>query len=273
MFTFCPQKKTNATGNFFLKRKKFPQFVISSFRAIQPERKGDVTMKPTTNGRAGKRDKVFTVIGIVLCVILIPMLIINVTMIVESYIHKDKVPGFLGMTPLIVLTDSMADTIYSGDMIVCFDIEADDVEKGDIISFYDPASSTGAVVTHRVIDIIENEDGTRSFITKGDNNNTEDKKPVPGENLIGEYQMRIPAAGHVAMFMQTPVGLILCVFIPLVLLVGYDIIRRRFYEQNKQQNVDDLMAELEALRAEKAKAESEAENTDEATENDEGKAE
>ena len=235
-------------------------------------------MKATAKNGATKRDKVFTIIGIVLCILLVPMLIINVSMIIQSYVHKDKVPGFLGVTPLIVLTDSMADTIYSGDLIFCVDVDPDDVEENDIISFFDPASSTGAVVTHRVIGIIQNEDGTRSFQTKGDNNNTEDKKPVPEENLVGEYKTRIAGAGHVAMFMQSTTGLILCVFVPLVLLVGYDIIRRRFYEQNKQQNMDELMAELEALRAEKAKAEAEetepeAEAEAEEVESEEGKAE
>lgn len=228
---------------------------------------------PKSSTPAAKRDKVFTIIGIVLCVILIPMLIINVTMIIKSYTNKDEVPGFFGMTPLIVLTDSMANTIYSGDLIICFDIDPEDVVEEDIISFFDPASNSGAVVTHRVVDIIENEDGTRSFITKGDNNNTEDKKPVPEENLVGKYKTRIAGMGNVAMFMQSTAGLILCVFVPLILLVGYDIIRRRFHEQNKQQNIDELMAELEALRAEKVSAQPEAEAETEATENNEDKAE
>lgn len=228
---------------------------------------------PKSSTPAAKRDKVFTIIGIVLCVILIPMLIINVTMIIKSYTNKDEVPGFFGMTPLIVLTDSMANTIYSGDLIICFDIDPEDVVEEDIISFFDPASNSGAVVTHRVVDIIENEDGTRSFITKGDNNNTEDKKPVPEENLVGKYKTRIAGMGNVAMFMQSTAGLILCVFVPLILLVGYDIIRRRFHEQNKQQNIDELMAELEELRAEKVSAQPEAEAETEATENNEDKAE
>lgn len=218
-------------------------------------------MNTTPKTGADKRDKVFTIIGIVLCVLLIPMLIINVTMIVKSYINKDEVPGFMGVTPLIVLTDSMVDVIYSGDLILCTDVAPEDVAVGDIISFFDPASSAGVVVTHRVIEIIENEDGTLSFRTKGDNNNTEDKKPVPQESLVGKYKMRIAGAGHIAMFMQTTSGLLLCVFVPLVLFVGYDIFRRRLHEKSTKQDMDDLMAELEALRA--AKAESEKTESDE----------
>ena len=101
---------------------------------------------------------------------------------------------------------------------------------------------------------IVNENGGIAFRTKGDYNNTEDKLSVPGEDLVGIYKTRIPGAGNVAMFMQTTTGLIVCVVLPIILLVAYDIIRRRIYEKNKQEDTNALLAELEALRAEKAKA-------------------
>ena len=56
------------------------------------------------------------------------------------------------------------------------------------------------------------------------------------------------------MFMQTTTGLIVCVVLPVILLVGYDIIRRRAYEKKNRTDTDALLAELEALKAEKAAA-------------------
>ena len=61
--------------------------------------------------------------------------------------------------------------------------------------------------------------------------------------------------GNVAMFMQTTPGLILCVVCPVLLMVGYDMLRRKKYEKAKQQDTDALLAELEALRALKAEKE------------------
>ena len=90
-----------------------------------------------------------------------------------------------------------------------------------------------------------------TVITKGDANNIEDMQPVPAENLVGIYRSRIPGLGNVAMFMQTTQGLILCVICPIILLVAYDMIRRRLYEQENQKDTDALLAELEALREEK----------------------
>jgi signal peptidase len=53
------------------------------------------------------------------------------------------------------------------------------------------------------------------------------------------------------MFMQTTAGLIVCVIIPLILLVGFDLIRRRKHEQQNQQDTAALLKELEELRAQK----------------------
>lgn len=194
--------------------------------------------------------KILTVVGTVLCIILIPILIINVTLIVKSFVNKDQVPSIGGVLPLIVLTDSMDPEIESGDLIICHTVDAKDVKVNDIISFFDPAGNGTSIVTHRVVEIVE-KDGELFFRTRGDNNNTEDKELVPAENLVGIYKMRIAGLGHVAMFMQSTAGLIVCVVLPIVLLVGYDVIRRRIYEKNKQSDTDALLAELEALRAEK----------------------
>ena len=201
--------------------------------------------------------KILTIVGTVLCIILIPILLINITLIAKSYINKDEVPSIGGTFPLIVLTDSMYPDIKSGDLIICNTAEAEDVKVNDVISFFDPAGNGTSIVTHRVIEIVE-EDGEILFRTRGDNNNTEDKELVPAENLVGVYKMRIAGAGHIAMFMQSTAGLIICVVLPIILLVGYDVIRRRIYEKNKKEDTDALLAELEALRAEKAEKEKRA---------------
>jgi signal peptidase len=200
--------------------------------------------------------KVFTIIGIILCIILVPILIINVTLIAKSFINKDEVPNVGGILPLIVLTDSMYPEIESGDLIIDSTIQAAEVKVGDVISFFDPEGNGTSIVTHRVVEITE-ENGQRMFRTRGDNNNTDDKSLVPGDKLVGIYKSRIAGAGNVAMFMQSTTGLIVCVLLPIILLVGYDLIRRRIYEKGKKKDTDALMAELEALRAEKAKQESE----------------
>jgi signal peptidase len=54
------------------------------------------------------------------------------------------------------------------------------------------------------------------------------------------------------MFMQTTLGLVICVIVPLVLFVTADLIRHRQFENQNQQDTAQLLAELEALKAQKA---------------------
>lgn len=200
---------------------------------------------------ASIKHRIMTVIGTVICIILLPVLLINITLIIKSYTNGDEVPSVGGYLPLIVLTDSMYPEIESGDLIICHTIAGDEVKVGDVVAFFDPAGNGTSIVTHRVTEITE-ENGGLAFRTKGDANNVEDSQLVPEKSLVGIYKSSIAGAGNIAMFMQTSTGLIVCVVLPLILLVGYDVIRSRAYESKKQKDTDDLLAELEALKAEKA---------------------
>ena len=198
--------------------------------------------------------KVLTGVGIVLCVILIPILVINCILIVKSF-TSEEVPSVAGTLPLIVLTDSMYPQIQSGDLIICHTAEPEEVEENDVIAFFDPAGNGSTIVTHRVIEVTEL-NGKIAWRTKGDNNNTEDRLLVTADKLVAVYEgTRLAGFGNVALFMQTTPGLIVCVVCPILLLVGYDMIRRRMYEKANKQDTDQLLAELEELRRLKAERE------------------
>ena len=210
-----------------------------------------------TKERTPAMHRILTVIGTVLCIILLPILIINCILIVKSF-TSEEVPNVAGTLPLIVLTDSMYPVIESGDLIICHTEEAENIRNGDVIAFFDPAGNGTTIVTHRVLEITEL-DGELAWRTKGDNNNTEDRMLVTAEKLVAVYEgTRIPGAGNVALFMQTTPGLIVCVVCPILLLVGYDMIRRRLYEKSSKTDTDALMKELEELRRLKAEKEQQA---------------
>ena len=255
--------------------------------------------------KSSASNKVLTIVGIILCVIFIPILIINVTMIIKGFVKKDEVPTIGGYAPLIVLTDSMnpptteefksifpidmtftdsskagiktvtnnitvnrtskvrkievtigdnketVKKIRSGDLIIIKKIKAEDVKVGDVISFFDPSSSGNAVVTHRVV-ALEYDEATGelvSFRTRGDSNNSNDKESVPVNNLVGIWTGTVlDGVGKVAMFLQSTPGLIICIAVPVLILVGYELIVRRKDDKAKQKDTDALMKELEELR-------------------------
>lgn len=201
--------------------------------------------------KSGAAHRVATVVGAVLCVILLPILIINVTLIIRSFTNRDEVPSVGGIFPLIVLTDSMYPDIQSGDLIFCHTEEPENIKIGDYIAFFDPAGNGTSIVTHSVVGISE-QNGGIAWITRGIANNADDTMPVPADKLVGVYKSRISKLGNVVMFMQTTAGLIVCVVCPILLLVLWDIFRRRSYEKNRQDDTEALMRELEELRAQKA---------------------
>ena len=229
------------------------------------------------NEKQALNQKIFTIIGIVLCAILLPLLIINVVMIINSYVHKDEAPSIGKYVPFIVQSESMAGTIEGGDIIVTTKVDPEDIEVEDIITFYDPKGSGTSVVTHRVLKI-ETVDGKLVFTTIGDvvyKQNIEKYgsleaipenvletivEVVPEKNVISEYAFRIPVLGSVSLFMSTVPGFIVCVLLPLLLLIGYDILRRRINDKANEKDTAALLAEIEMLRAEKAAKEKEQNN-------------
>lgn len=202
--------------------------------------------------KTGAAHKAATILGAILCVILLPVLIINITLIIRSLVHQDEVPSVGGIFPLIVLTDSMYPEIQSGDLIICRTEEPENIQVGDVIAFFDPAGNGSSIVAHSVAEITQ-VNGQTAWITRGIANSADDAVPVPAENLVGVYSRRVPGLGHVVMFMQSTAGLIVCVVCPVLLLVGWDILRRRRYEKSRQADTDALLQELEELRAQKAK--------------------
>ncbi len=218
-------------------------------------------MQEKKNGEL--RHKILTIIGIALCVILTPMLIINCTLLIKGAVNKDEVPSFGNLFPLIVLTGSMENDFPAGSLIFCSVAEAGEIKEGDIIAYFDPASRTSAVVTHMVRFIQTDEKGETIFLTYGTANTSKsfeevtegDCEKIPADKLIGIYTgVHLKGVGNVAMFMQTTPGLIICVFIPLVALLGYDIIRRKMYEKKHEGDKEEMLRELEQLRVLKAQA-------------------
>jgi len=205
------------------------------------------------------KHKVLNIVGIVLCVILLPILVTNCILIVKGMINEDEVPSLGKTVPLIVLTESMEPDIKAGDMIIVTKVNPQKLKEGDVIAFYDPAGNGSSVVTHKIKEIKYESDGTtiKEFITYGINNfNADgsqeiDRRPVPVANVVGKYKTRIALVGHIAMFMQSTLGLIVCIVIPLVALIAYDVIRRRKHDAGKEQDIEKLKAELELLKLQK----------------------
>lgn len=191
---------------------------------------------------------IMTILGVILCVIFGFMLICNMTIIVKGTLAPERPPAVFGVTPMVVLSGSMSgdaeDHIEAGDLIFVTETEASELEVGDVIAFMEGK----VVVTHRIIEIQTDDDNKLQFITKGDANNATDQRPVSEDNLVGIYMSRIPKLGDFALFLQTPLGMVIFIGIPVFAFIIYDIIRRQQYMNRENKKTAEMEAELERLR-------------------------
>lgn len=164
--------------------------------------------------REGKMKKIKKAISIIVILILLPILLISIAILVDSYTHPDEVPSFFGWKPFIVLSGSMETQISAGDIVVVKEIDTNELKKGDIIAFKDG----NIVITHRIDEVTEI-DGKTQYITKGDNNNTQDIGYVLPEQVEGVFKFKIARLGNIAMFIQTPLGMIVCLSIPIIIII------------------------------------------------------
>lgn len=195
-----------------------------------------------------KSSKFTSIVGAVLCIVFGFMLICNLTIIVKGTLAPEKPPSVLGVTPMVVLSGSMSGTaedhIEVGDLIFVGKADPDELKAGDVIAFMDGK----VVVTHRILEVQAREDGALQYITKGDANNSTDLRPVHEDNLVGIYKARIPKLGDFALFLQTPLGMVLFIALPLMAFILYDILRRQMYAKQEAKRTDELEAELARLR-------------------------
>lgn len=191
-------------------------------------------------------EKIKKIISIIVLIIILPILFVNIVILIDSVIHPDEIPGFLGYKPFIVLSGSMKNEINAGDLVLTKEIDSENLKIGDIISF----KNDEFVVTHRIVDIV-NENGEKKFITKGDNNDANDPESVKQENIEGIYISKVSGLGNVAMFIQTPTGIIISLSIPLAILLCINLIQSKNGIENDDKQ--KMQEEIERLKKENAK--------------------
>ena len=114
---------------------------------------------------------------------------------------------------LLVRSGSMEPTIMTGDVILIKAME-EYIEK-DVVTFKEQGER---IVTHRILKETEKE-GSVEFITKGDANRSIDNDIVKPENIMGKVIFVVPKLGFLATFVRTPLGLMMIIIIPAILIV------------------------------------------------------
>lgn len=209
-----------------------------------------------------------TVLLAVLCVILIPLLAVNITLIVKGALYPDELTDVFNIAPVAI-----DNTYMEGENEGCFnegalvfiktfdtDEERQAIEQGDVVAFrwLEDDGSVNFTV-YRILGVTRDEETglITSVSVRADNvPDGEGTAPIPVEigDVVGILNGSVDHLGAFAMFLMQPLGVLLFVGVPVVIYVVVDIIRITIHnrkvrkaESDELRDKDEEIARLRAL--------------------------
>ena len=158
--------------------------------------------------KSEKIDKRNKLIKLIIYIMIIPIIFYNISLIFFSIINKSETPNFFGIKTFVIISGSMEPNLKISDIVIIKKCEQNELKENDIISF----RSGQSVITHRINQIIETENGVE-YITKGDNNNTKDNGTVKFDDIEGKYIGKIEYLGKVVLYLKNKTVIISIIII------------------------------------------------------------
>lgn len=178
-----------------------------------------------------KAKKIFHVLSSVLLYSLLVIMIVVSIMFaaygIDQYIGTSKGEE---RSPLfgayVIISPSMVPNINVYDAVVTMRVSPDKIKLHDVITFLSNEINTnGTPITHRVVGIVNTEDGKKVFRTKGDNNESEDRALIKEQEILGKVMLRIPMIGYVKTFLTSKIGWLVVIVVPCLFIIGSDIMK------------------------------------------------
>lgn len=178
-------------------------------------------------------------------ILLIPLLIYNISLIIQAVVKPNETPAFFGIKMYVIVSGSMEPELYVGDIVIVKDLKDEDkINKDDVISFRQGQT----IITHRVSEVV-NINGVEKYRTKGDNNNTEDIMIIGRESIEGKVVNKIKSLGKTVLALRNTTLIIVIVLFYYVFLV-FDqkkqnrkairkIKREEYEEQKKEEKISE----------------------------------
>ena len=160
------------------------------------------------------------IIKFIILVSLIILFVINLILSFEENTH------ILGIYMFNIISESMEPTFYKDDLVIVKKSKITELKKGDIITF----KQADRIISHRILNITKDKDEVK-FITKGDNNDIQDKDYVEMDNVYGKVIFDIPKLGKVIAYIQNVRGFI---NIFIFIIIVYVLISLRDKQKNNR---------------------------------------
>lgn len=194
-----------------------------------------------------KKAVVWLVVAIAVCMMLFT--------VVSVLTFNRSNRSLFGCRAFIVLSDSMSKTDFSaGDLVLVKQVDPITLRPEDIIAYTSQnPSNFGETVTHKIRSLTTTSDGQPGFITYGTTTDTDDESIVTYPYVLGKYQTHFAGVGTFFQFLKTPLGYVLCILTPFLILIGMEVRRCiLLFRQYREEQKAELQAERDQLAAERA---------------------
>lgn len=156
-------------------------------------------------------------------IILVGLIILFIINLIFSFEENTHI---LGIYMFNIVSESMEPTFYKDDLVVVKKCDLNQLQKGDIITF----KQEDRIISHRIVAITK-EKGEVRYITKGDNNDIQDKDSVELKNVYGKVLFSIKKIGKIVHYIQNARGLINIV---MFIVITYILISLRDNQKNSR---------------------------------------
>ena len=153
---------------------------------------------------------------------------------------KGQEPNIFGYRFYVVVTDSMSPELEVGDVILSKSVNPETIEVGDVVTFVgNTGTQNGLIITHKVIEApYYDEDNNGYITTQGVRQFSPVDAPVPLENVKAVMVRKMVVLGYLFNLLRRPIGFIILIFIPLMLIAIYYLCKIALSSAKKQVNAE-----------------------------------
>lgn len=156
---------------------------------------------------------------------IIKAIIFMILILYVAFILAQRISGnqsIMGYRIFAVATGSMVPDYNVNDVLLIKEVDHSELKVGDDITYLGTKLDVnGRIVTHRIIEIKE-ENGKKTYLTKGINNTVED--PMIDDNQIyGKVMGKIPVVTEINHIVKNQYGFFFLIFVPIVAVIFLEI--------------------------------------------------
>ena len=205
-------------GEDFLQPEGYNEDLLNDFIQEGYEEEKLLSRRKNKSKPAGKTRAASIIINTVFIFLLLTMAVVSFFLIQHRV--TGEAPQVAGYRLQIIDNEGISPDIEAGSLAFVRKVDLEEIGVNDLITFRSP-DDLNLLVTRRVVEVTG--DDNLQFITSGGDHQLNDFGPVPAQNVVGRVTGSVPYLGYFLDYAQTSQGLILFIFIPGVIIIGYEV--------------------------------------------------